>query len=83
MQNHEPFLLDPDHERLTRSSRPRLLPRGQGCLLLFASIFCAGRSVLRRCGSSPVCQFVILSTNYAENGGQVLGRRTESDEGAT
>ncbi|MFC2038016.1 hypothetical protein ACFLYD_08705 [Chloroflexota bacterium] len=39
MQNRDLFLLDPDHEPLARGIRPKFLPRGQGCLLLFAGIF--------------------------------------------
>lgn len=83
MQHPGPFLLDPDHEGLVKGARPRLLPRQQGCLLLFLSLFglaglCTAAATVRQWA-----EFVILSTSYAETEGQVRGRRIESDEGAT
>ena len=83
MQNHEPFLLDRDHERLAKGARPWLPLRGHGCILLFVGVFAlAGLCFLAGMVSQWV-QFVVLSTDYAETEGQVLGRRIESDEGTT
>ncbi|MGD9144352.1 MAG: DUF3592 domain-containing protein [Anaerolineae bacterium] len=83
MQNRDPFLLDADNEPLARGARPRLLPRKQGCFLLFLSLFVLAGLLVTVAVAREWVEFVLLNTSYAETQGQVLDRRIESDDGAT
>jgi hypothetical protein len=83
MQNRHPFLLDPDNEPLALDTRPKLLPRKQGCFLLFLSLFVLAGLLVTAGLIREWAEFVLLSTSYAETLGQVLDRRIESDDGAT
>lgn len=83
MQNRDPFLLDPGNESLAKGARPKRLPREQGCLLLFLSIFVLAGLLVAAEVVRQWVEVILLSTSYAATQGQVLDRRIESDEGAT
>jgi hypothetical protein len=83
MKTRDFFLLDPDNEKFALSKSSRLPAGGQGCTLLFLSVFVLAGLFFAVEIARQWVHFAILSTSYAETQGQVLGRRIESDDGAT
>jgi len=83
VQSREFFLLDPDNEPFVTGASSRLPIGGRGCILLFMSIFVLAGLLIAGDIARQWLHFAMLSTDYAETQGQVIGRRIESDEGAT
>ncbi len=83
MQNHGFFLLDPDNEPFALGTSHRLPVGGQGCLLLFFSIFVLAGLFIAGAVVREWAHFAVLSTSYVETQGEVLGREIESDDGDT
>ncbi len=77
------FLLDPDNERFATGASRRLPAGSQGCALLFLSIFVLVGLFMAADITRRWVHVAILSTDYAEAEGQVLGREIEDDDGAT
>jgi hypothetical protein len=82
-QTGELFLLDPDNESFVAGTSPRLPAGGQGCILLFMSLFVLAGLFIAADLVRRWTHLVILNISYAETQGQVVRRRIESDEGAT
>ncbi|MFN2292296.1 MAG: DUF3592 domain-containing protein [Anaerolineae bacterium] len=83
MQSAEFFLLDPDNEPFARGVSRNLPAGGLGCVLLFLSLFVAAGLFVIFDAARQWVEFAVLSTAHAETEGQVVGRRIESDEGAS
>ncbi|MEJ2212375.1 MAG: DUF3592 domain-containing protein [Anaerolineae bacterium] len=77
------FLLDPDNEPFATGASRRLPAGGQGCVLLFLSIFVLVGLFMAADITRRWVHVAMLNTDYAEAEGQVLGREIEDDEGAT
>lgn len=77
------FLLDPDNEPFATGASSTLPAGGQGCILLFMSIFVLAGLFMAVEIVRQWAHVVILTTSYAEVQGQVVDRWIESDEGAT
>jgi len=77
------FLLDPDNEPFATGASRKLPASGQGCILLFLSIFVLAGLFIAADVIRRWVHVAILSTDYAETQGQVLGREIKDDDGAT
>jgi hypothetical protein len=77
------FLLDPDNKPFATGASHRLPAGGQGCVLLFLSIFVLAGLFMAAEVARRWAHVAILSTNYVETEGQVLGREIQDDDGAT
>jgi ribosomal protein S18 acetylase RimI-like enzyme len=77
------FLLNPENEPFARGASPKLPAGGQGCILLFMSIFVLAGLFMTVEIARQWVHVAILSTSYAEVEGQVVDRWIESDDGAT
>jgi hypothetical protein len=77
------FLLDPGNEPFATGASPKLPAGGQGCLLLFMSLFVLAGLVIAGDMIRRWTHVLILHVSYAEVEGRVIGRWIESDEGAT
>jgi hypothetical protein len=82
-QSGDFFLLDPDNAPFAAGTSPRLPAGGEGCILLFMSLFVLAGLFIAGDLVRRWTHVVMLSTGYAETQGQVVGRWIESDEGAT
>jgi hypothetical protein len=83
MQTSGSFLLDPDNEPFAIGASLKLPAGGQGCVLLFMSIFVLAGLFIAGDIIRRWAHVVILNISYAEVEGQVVDRWIESDDGAT
>lgn len=83
MQTGGFFLLDPQNEPFAAGMSNKLPSRGYGCVLIFMSIFVLAGLLIACDLTRRWAHFVLLSTEYAETQGRVIGHRIEFDEGAT
>jgi hypothetical protein len=77
------FLLDPENEAFATGANSTLPAEGQGCLLLFLSIFVVAGLLITYDIVRRWAHVVILNVSYTETQGQVVERWIESDEGST
>jgi hypothetical protein len=83
MRASDYFLLDPDNESFAVGASQELPAGGQGCVLLFLSIFVLAGLFMAGDIVRRWAQVVILNISYAEVEGLVVDRWIESDEGAS
>ncbi|MGD8475062.1 MAG: DUF3592 domain-containing protein [Anaerolineae bacterium] len=77
------FLLDPENEAFATGTSSTLPAGGQGCLLLFLSIFVVAGLLITYDIVRRWAHVVILNVSHTETQGQLVERWIESDEGAT
>jgi hypothetical protein len=83
MRTSDYFLLDPDNEPFAVGASQKLPAGGQGCILLFMSIFVLAGLFMAVEIVRQWAHVVVLNISYAEIEGQVVDRWIESDEGAS